>query len=64
MRDARPSTVPGAAMSVENTTLPDLAAHQLEEEKRTANGIYGIIVGTGVMAASDGDGPGTIRDRS
>jgi hypothetical protein len=42
-------------MSDENTTLPDLAAHQLEEEKRTANGIYGIIVGTGVMAASHGD---------
>jgi hypothetical protein len=47
-------------MPDEATTGPDLAAHQLQEETRTANGIYGVIVGTAVMAAAHGDAVGRL----
>jgi hypothetical protein len=35
-------------------TGSDLGARQLSEESKIANGIYGVIVGTGVMAADSG----------
>jgi hypothetical protein len=35
-------------------TGSDLGARQLSEESKIANGIYGIIVGSGVMAADSG----------
>jgi hypothetical protein len=38
-------------MSDEAVTGSDVMAHQLKEETRTANGIYGVIVGTAVMAS-------------
>ena len=47
-------------MSDEAVTGSDLAAHQLKEEARTANGIYGLIVGSAVMAAAHGDAVGRL----
>jgi hypothetical protein len=41
-------------MSEEAVTGSDLTARELRKEARTANGIYGLIVGTGVMAADSG----------
>lgn len=46
-------------MSDEPIAGSDLAA-QLKEEARTANGIYGLIVGTAVMAADNGSGVGRL----
>jgi len=43
-----------AANSDSAATGSHAAARQLKEESRTANGIYGVIVGTGVMAADNG----------
>ena len=42
-------------MSDEAVPGSDLVTHQVQEEARTANGIYGLIVGSGVMAAAQGD---------
>ena len=42
-------------MSDEVVTGSDPAPHQLEEEARTAHGIYGLIVGSAVMATAQGD---------
>jgi hypothetical protein len=47
-------------MSDEGVTGPDLASRRLREETRTANGIYGVIVGTAVMAADNGGGVGRL----
>ena len=47
-------------MSDEVVTGSDLASHQVEEEARTANGIYGLIVGSAVMAAAEGDAVGRL----
>jgi hypothetical protein len=41
-------------MSDEAATGSKLSADELRKETRTANGIYGVIVGTGVMAADNG----------
>jgi hypothetical protein len=41
-------------MSDEAVTGSDLTAGELRKETRTANGIYGVIVGTGVMAGYTG----------
>ena len=43
-------------MSNEGVTGSDLAAQKVREETRKANGIYGIIVATAVMAADSGNG--------
>lgn len=47
-------------MSDEAVTGSDFAAQRLEEEMRTANGIYGVIVGSAVMAAAHGDAVGRL----
>lgn len=47
-------------MSDEAVTGPEPAAERLREETRTANGIYGVIVGTAVMAADNGSGVGRL----
>jgi hypothetical protein len=47
-------------MSEEAVTGSDLVAHQVREETRAANGIYGLIVGTAVMAAAHGDAVGRL----
>jgi hypothetical protein len=47
-------------MSDEAVTGSDLVAHQVKEEARTANGIYGLIVGSAVMAAAHGDAVGRL----
>jgi len=41
-------------MSDEAVTGSDLTVGELRKETRTANGIYGVIVGTGVMAGYTG----------
>lgn len=41
-------------------TGSDLEANQLREESRTANGIYGVIVGAAVMAADNGNTVGRL----
>jgi hypothetical protein len=43
-----------AAGNAGAVTGSDLGARQLGEEAKTANGIYGVIVGSGVMAADSG----------
>jgi hypothetical protein len=45
-------------MSDEALTGSELEARQLREETRTANGIYGVIVSTAVMASETGDSVG------
>lgn len=47
-------------MSDEAVAGPGLTAHELRRETRTANGIYGVIVGTGVMAADSGSSVGHV----
>src|SRR6185503_994114 len=47
-------------MSDEAVTGSDLVAHQVAEEARTAHGIYGLIVGSAVMAAAQGDAVGRL----
>jgi hypothetical protein len=47
-------------MSDEAVTGSDLVARQANEEARTANGIYGLIVGSAVMAAAHGDAVGRL----
>jgi len=47
-------------MSDEAVTGSDLVAHHVSEEARTANGIYGLIVGAAVMAAAEGDAVGRL----
>lgn len=47
-------------MSDDDLSTPELAASDLKEEARTANGIYGVIVGSGVMAAAHGDSVGRL----
>jgi hypothetical protein len=47
-------------MSDEAVTGSDLFAHQVDEEARTAHGIYGLIVGSAVMAAAHGDAVGRL----
>jgi hypothetical protein len=47
-------------MSDEAVTGSDLVARQVREEARTANGIYGLIVGSAVMAAAHGDAVGRL----
>lgn len=51
--EAATSSDPAASFDPAATS-PDLAARELREESRTANGIYGVIVGTGVMATDNG----------
>lgn len=47
-------------MSDETVTGSDLNARELRKETRTANGIYGVIVGTGVMAGYTGSTVGRL----
>lgn len=47
-------------MADEGVLRSDLTSRQLKEESRTANGIYGVIVGTAVMAADNGDTVGRL----
>ena len=47
-------------MSDEAVTGSDLASKQVEEEARTAHGIYGLIVGSAVMAAAHGEAVGRL----
>jgi hypothetical protein len=47
-------------MADEAVTGSDLSARELRKETRTANGIYGVIVGTGVMAADNGNTVGRL----
>ena len=47
-------------MSDEAATDSDLLGRRLKEEARTANGIYGLIVGSAVMAAAHGDAVGRL----
>ncbi len=47
-------------MSDEAVTGSDLVAHHVSEEARTANGIYGLIVGSAVMASAQGDAVGRL----
>ena len=47
-------------MADEAVTGSDLVAHLVKEEARTANGIYGLIVGSAVMAAAQGDAVGRL----
>jgi hypothetical protein len=47
-------------MADEAVTGSELSAGELRKETRTANGIYGVIVGTGVMAADSGSTVGRL----
>ena len=47
-------------MSDEAVIGSDLTARELRKETRTANGIYGVIVGTGVMAGYTGNTVGRL----
>jgi hypothetical protein len=47
-------------MSDEAVTGSDLVAQQVRQEARTANGIYGLIVSSAVMAAAHGDAVGRL----
>jgi len=47
-------------MSEEAVTGQESAARRLKDEARTANGIYGVIVGTAVMAADNGSTVGRL----
>jgi hypothetical protein len=47
-------------MSEEAVAGSELTARELRKESRTANGIYGVIVGTGVMAAYNGSTVGRL----
>jgi len=47
-------------MSDEAVTGSDLTAGELRKETSTANGIYGVIVGTGVMAGYTGNTVGRL----
>ena len=47
-------------MSDEAVTDADLVARQVKEEARTAHGIYGLIVGSAVMAAAHGEAVGRL----